>query len=110
MNSLDGSLYLKGPGDLDFEYGYEYVGDSVNFYQCPQTEKGIVGLYESVCRNSGKWKAVFVHQNNPLVRVGHTLNQFANACGMPLVKTSYKARSQYKYFNIFIFAYDFLRV
>ena len=81
---------------MGFEYGYEYLGDSANFFMCPQTEKSTIGLYGAVCRNSHDWKPIFVHKYNNLVRVGGILSQFADTCGMALVKTSFDTQSQYK--------------
>jgi hypothetical protein len=97
LKAIDGSLILKGPGDLDFEYGYEYLGDAVNYFIGPQTEQGVVGLFENVCRNKQNWKSVFIHANSPLVRVGYTLGHFANCCGMPFIKTSYDTKTRYRY-------------
>lgn len=96
MTSVDGCLILKGPGEMDYEYGYEYVGDSANFFMCPQTEKSTIGLYEAICRNSTQWKPIFVYKLTNLVRVGSLLNQLADTCGMALVKTSFDSQSQYK--------------
>ena len=96
MTSVDGCLILKGPGEMDYEYGYEYIGDSANFFMCPQTEKSTIGLYEALCRNSSQWKPIFVQKLSNLVQVGSLLNQLADTCGMALVKTSCNSQEQYK--------------
>lgn len=96
MDSVDGCLVLKGPGNLSFEYGYEYLGDSADFFMCPQTERSIMELYGAVCRNSTDWRAVYLHKRGPLVRSGLLMQHLANVCGMPLVKTRFDSRTQYK--------------
>jgi hypothetical protein len=95
METVDGCLVLKGPGELDFDYGYEYIGDSVDYFMCPQMEKSVVCLYENICRNSDDWRAVLVNgQEN--VRIGPLILQLANACGMGLAKTSFDSQTQYQ--------------
>lgn len=96
MDSVDGCLVLKGPGDLDFEYGYEYLGDSADLFLCPQTEQSVIGLYEAICRNAQDWRAILLQETNQLVLTGVLMQQLANVCGMSLIKTSFDSRTQYK--------------
>ena len=87
---------LKGSGDLDFEYGYEYLGDSADLFVCPRSEQNIISLYEAVCRNSQDWRAVLLQEMDSQVLTGVLMQQLANVCGMPLVNTIFDSSTQYQ--------------